>query len=188
MKHSRRTFLLLPLVFLAFGLWQDSRPVKRDDVTAPVTVVLVRHAEKAMDDPRDPQLSEAGHERAEALAKLLGSAGVTHLFSTEYIRTKTTLAPLATDAKLEVEVISARQQPELLARIAGLAPGSFAVVAGHSNTVPAIAEALGCKLSNLHDTPRGSMLGENEYDRLFLLTLPASASKGAAPNVVELRF
>ena len=33
------------------------------------TFILVRHAEKATDDPKDPNLSEAGLMRAQSLAK-----------------------------------------------------------------------------------------------------------------------
>jgi hypothetical protein len=39
----------------------------------PTTVAVVRHAERADDDPRDPHLSAAGHARAEALAEALAA-------------------------------------------------------------------------------------------------------------------
>ena len=35
------------------------------------TFILVRHAEKGTDDPRDPDLSDAGKQRAQVLANLL---------------------------------------------------------------------------------------------------------------------
>jgi hypothetical protein len=34
-------------------------------------VVIVRHAEKATNDPKDPDLSQAGNARAELLARIL---------------------------------------------------------------------------------------------------------------------
>lgn len=186
MKLNRRTLLLITLACFGAGLWQDSRPAATE--VKPVSVFLVRHAEKAKDDPRDPTLSEEGVARAVSLSRLVGESGVTHLFASEYKRTQLTLEPLAKAKSLEVEVVSARTQPKLLKLISELAPGSVAVVAGHSNTVPAIASALGCELPNLTETRGGPMLAEDEYDRLFLLTLPPADAKGVAPTVIELRY
>lgn len=173
---------------LALIAWQESRPVVREEGEPPVTVFLLRHAEKANEHTRDPDLTEAGEARAASLAELLVAAKVTHLFSTEYRRTRNTLAPLAKQTELEVEVVSAREPNQLVQRLRGLPPGSTAVVSGHSNTTPALAAALGCELDGLHETQRGPMLGENEYDRLFLLTLPPAGAKGVTGKVVELRY
>ncbi|MFY0534577.1 histidine phosphatase family protein [Nannocystis pusilla] len=67
----------------------------------------MRHGEKAADDPSDPSLSPAGEARAKALAELLGHAGVTHLFASEYRRTQATLRPLADAAGLQITVLPA---------------------------------------------------------------------------------
>ena len=141
-------------------------------------VVLVRHAEKAADDPRDPSLTAAGKRRAEALATILGSAGVTHLFCSEFRRTRDTLAPLASSRGLELTVVPAREPTQLVAALHALPAGAVAVVAGHSNTVPELVHALG--------GPVGSMTDE-QYDRLFLLVLPAQGA-GPALSTVELRY
>ena len=47
-------------------------------------VVVVRHAEKATDDPRDPSLSEAGLARAEALAAKLAAGSLDAAYSTQF--------------------------------------------------------------------------------------------------------
>lgn len=49
--------------------------------------VIVRHAEKANDDPRDPNLSEAGRARAERLAAALKNQPVRAVYATAYRRT-----------------------------------------------------------------------------------------------------
>ncbi|MEZ5979085.1 MAG: phosphoglycerate mutase family protein [Planctomycetota bacterium] len=191
---QRRTLLaaacsLLGSVLVAAA--PSARPAHQDGVLAepvePVVVFLVRHAEKGDDDARDPGLSAAGERRANELARVLGSAGVTHLFASEYKRTQNTLRPLADAVGHEVEVVSARTPEKQLAAIADLPPGSVAVICGHSNTTPQLAARL--------VDPTGSdaaNLGEDEYDRLFEVVLPArsrvESSTRLAPKLVELRY
>ncbi len=153
---------------------------------APRTVILVRHAEKeaAPQDPRDPGLSAAGAERARELARLLGASAAEHLFSSELRRTRDTLAPLAQALSLPVETVPAARPAELLARLDALAPGSVAVVCGHSNTLPRLAELLGVRCTGLVDTPAGPMLADASYDRVFVVTRPA-AGPGA---LLELAY
>jgi phosphohistidine phosphatase SixA len=151
------------------------------------TVILVRHAEKATDDPRDPSLSEAGVARARALARLLAHARPARLVASEYKRTQATLAPLAAALGKTVEVVAASDTAALARTLAAEAPGTTVVVAGHSNTLPALAAELGAPLHDVQTTPKGPQLGDDEYDRVFVLTLPPSDS-GVAPSVLELRY
>jgi phosphohistidine phosphatase SixA len=151
----------------------------------PTVVVVVRHAEKAKDDPRDPNLSEAGRRRAEDLARLLSTADVTHLFSTQFRRTRQTLAPLAQQQELEVQVISAHDADKQKEALLRLPPGSVAVLAGHSNTVPDMVRSLGGTLDGLLHTEDGDMLHHDEYDRLFLVILPVG---GQGIRTLEMRY
>ena len=151
----------------------------------PTLVFVVRHAEKAKDDPRDPSLSEAGHRRAEDLAQLLSAARVTHLFSSQFRRTRQTLAPLAQQQELEVQVISAHDPDKQKEALLGLPPGSVAVVAGHSDTVPAMVQSLGGNLNGLLHTEDGDMLHDYEYNRLFLVILSAGDH---GLRTLELRY
>lgn len=132
------------------------RPVaaQADDVV----VFLVRHAEK-VDDSADPDLSAEGHERAALLARMLADAGITHIHSTDYRRTRQTGEPLARALGLEVHSYDPRDLPGLAARLSAT-PGRH-VVLGHSNTTPAAVEALG-------GDPVGS-IDDAEYDRLYIV-------------------
>ena len=60
------------------------------------TVFVVRHAEKQSEsnEPGVP-LSEAGRARANRLAAYLKNAGVTAIYSTDFVRTLETAEPLA---------------------------------------------------------------------------------------------
>src|SRR5687767_8092456 len=63
----------------------------------PLTVILVRHAEKEVVPPenKDPNLSMAGQTRAQELARMFGGAGVTSIYATQFKRTQQTVKPLA---------------------------------------------------------------------------------------------
>jgi len=147
----------------------------------PRTVVLVRHGEKASDDPRDPTLSEAGKLRAAALLRLLGETRVTHVWTSEFKRTKDTASAVAAKFQLAPAEVPARDPLALAARLKELAPGSISLVVGHSNTLPAVAKALGAPLSNLAN---GTDLRDDEYDRFAVITL---AREGEDSGLLELR-
>ena len=116
---------------------------------AGVTYVLLRHAEKADDDPRDPSLSAAGVKRAERLAGRLHFAPVVAAYATGYRRTQQTAAPIAKDHRLAVTTYDASQPAAAFAnRLRASHDRGTVVIVGHSNTVPAIAAALcGCEIA-----------------------------------------
>ncbi|HEU4584483.1 MAG TPA: histidine phosphatase family protein, partial [Gemmatimonadaceae bacterium] len=68
-------------------------PAGGDSVST--TVIVVRHAEKAVGQGDDPHLSAAGEARARALARALEDAGVTAVITTQWIRTAETARPAA---------------------------------------------------------------------------------------------
>ncbi len=105
---------------------------------APYQLYLMRHAHKA-DVGKDPVLSACGQAQAAALATLLAKAPLTTLYHTEFQRTRETAAAFngqhrslqsyqATDIKALATKLLQQQQT--------------ALVVGHSNTVPQLAELL----------------------------------------------
>lgn len=158
--------LLLALSVLA--------PAHADPADGSTVVVVVRHAEKATDDPRDPSLSPDGQARAEALAAKLASTGLDVAYSTQYRRTQLTAAPAAKQAGIEVSVrpIDATNATTYAADLArdlrALPAGSTALVVGHSNTAPSIVAALAGQ-------PEVAM-PETEFDRYTVVVLDADGS------------
>lgn len=127
---------------------------------APLTVFLVRHAEK-VDSSRDPALSPDGHLRAEVLAQTLRDAGITRIHSTDFIRTRDTAAPLAQVLGIAVESYDPRSLPAFAEGLR--ASGGRHLVVGHSNTTPGLVAALGGEA--------GAEIDEaSEYDRLYVVT------------------
>ncbi len=166
---------------------ESAVPAPQPAASTARTVILVRHAEKGADDPRDPALSELGRERAQDLARLLARSGARRLVVSEYRRTRETLEPLAAALGLELESVPARELEELAKSLEATPPGETVVVAGHSNTVPALAARLGVALGDVTSAQGGAALDEAEYDRLFVLTLPPAGS-ALAPAVLELAY
>lgn len=154
-----------------------------------MVVALVRHAETAGSTRGggDPPLSDAGRARSAALVRALADSAVTHLFSSEALRSRETVAPLAAARKLEVTTIPAGETERLVAALRDLPPGSVAVVAGHSNTVPRLVAALGGKMDGLVDDPQhGKLIPHEDYGRLVLVVLGSGDHSPA--TTIELRY
>jgi len=164
MPCSRRTFLVLAALLVAAPLAHLSAQAAPP---APVTIFVVRHAERASTESDSP-LSEAGQARAERLAAMLADAGITHAFSTEFIRTKDTVAPVAARAGVTPTVVPARDMNALISALTALPPGARAVVAGHSNTINVIVGRLSSQ-----EIPA---LDDSMYDRLYVVTLAGGAA------------
>jgi broad specificity phosphatase PhoE len=140
-----------------------------DDATV---VYVVRHAERA-DDSEDSPLSAAGEARARTLATMLRDAGITHIHTSDFRRTRATAAPvaIATGAGMELYDID---DLAALAAYVGSTPGRHLVV-GHSNTLRETISALGGE--------PGAEIAQLEYDRLYVLTVTR-----AGTVTVLLRF
>lgn len=155
-------WLLLAGALAAAAQTPSPEPPKEEPSVQPITVVLARHAEKAAEPKDDPPLSAAGERRAGRLADLLEKSGVTALYATDTRRTQQTLAPLAARLGLTVTVVSAKDTAAMAQAILGH-PGGTVVVAGHSNTLGPILEALGA--------PAIEPIGDGDYDNLYVATI-----------------
>lgn len=149
-------------------------PEARDDDPGPVVVYLVRHAEKAEDGTDDPPLTLAGQIRVRVLRQLLSDAGLTHVHTTDWKRTRDTARPFAEALGVEATVYDPRQL-EVLAATIRATPGTH-FVAGHSNTTPVLVAALG---GNPFDP-----IDELEYDRLYIVVI----NPDQPPVTTLLRF
>jgi len=137
---------------------------------SPLTVILVRHAEKEIVPPenKDPNLSLAGQARAQELARMFGGAGVTSIYATQFKRTQQTVKPLADKLGLTATVVEAQKTPDLVKLLRASKPGEVVFLAGHNNSVPEIIAALG--------GPKMPIIPETEYDNLFILTVQSDGS------------
>lgn len=154
-----------------------------DDGFKAMTVFLVRHAEKAAEPPDDPPLLESGMARSNELARILGDAGIGAIYTSQYLRTQQTAAPLArrlgivsTVVPLAMNSMSAGELSHesiaaLATKITGKAGGN-ALVVGHSNTVPETIRALGGDVV--------PTIQAQDFDDLFVVTIYAEGKAKVA--------
>lgn len=136
-----------------------SRPAESQAQRA-VTFVVVRHAEKSSDDPKDPSLSEAGAARARALARSFASRPLTAAYATAFKRTQQTAGPAALAAGVLVRTYDAARAPgDFVGELRRSHAHGTILVVGHSNTVPEIVAGL-CRCPV-------APLGDGDYGDLF---------------------
>ncbi len=164
-NESRMKLLFLRAIFPVLLLCQLA--VAQQNVR---TVFLVRHAEKAS-AAADAPLSPEGAKRAECLASTLKDAGIKQIYVTDVLRTQQTAAPLAKALKIKPTILPAKDSNGLIKNLVYTGGGNILVV-GHSDTVPFVV----ARLQGGTVAP----IGENEYDRMFVMTIAEAAGMPAA--------
>lgn len=163
---SRLLKLVLPIALMTGCAESASRH-------QPLVVFLVRHAEK-VDASDNSKLSIAGNERAAALANILQDADIEYVHSTDFIRTRNTAWPVATQFGVKVDLYEAGELPALASQLKS--NGGRHLVVGHSNTTPRLVELVGGE--------PGTEIQEKEYDRLYIVTI----GKAGVASTVLIRF
>jgi phosphohistidine phosphatase SixA len=136
------------------------------------TIYIVRHAEKETGiDPStmktftDPPLTLEGQERALKLKEILGGKGITHIYSTNTLRTISTAKPLK-ELTLGLPISIYNPKPDstdkFVQMIKGIKKGNILIV-GHSNTVDDLCNKIA------GSTVVAGDLKDSEYDNLFIL-------------------
>jgi len=161
MKRFQNGFTFASISIIALVLMMTNAVSASQDTV----VFLVRHAEKT-EAKDDPALSAAGRQRSQQLANLLSDAGIDHIYSTDFKRTRETASPVAGMTGLDVELYT-WDNPAGLAQSLKQAGKRFLVVVGHSNTTTELVTLLG-------GDPGTEIEETSEYDRLYILTINAN--------------
>ena len=171
-------YAFISLFIMVFSLMAASKLLAQTPAQPPLTVILVRHAEKEVVPPenKDPNLNLAGQARAQELARMFGGAGVTSIYATQYKRTQQTVKPLADKLGLSATLVEAQKTPDLVKLLRGSKPGEVVFLAGHNNSVPEIIAALG--------GPKMPIIPETEYDNLFILLVDGDGTA----KLVKMKF
>ena len=126
------------------------------------TYYIVRHAEKetANTMTSDVSLSEIGKQRAEALKDLLQKENIKYIFSTNFMRTRSTAQPLATAINIPIEIYDPKD-PDFVSKLKSL--NGNVLIVGHSNTVDDLVNDLTGKKEINRDLP------DSAYGDLFVV-------------------
>ena len=153
--------LLLIIILITMSVINGKQPEPsiREDLT---TLILVRHAEKVLDNSEDPVLTAAGKKRAGELAYILAHAPIDFIYSTPYKRTKATIAPVAKSQHLTIKTYPPLQELDFLKKLLKSHKGKTILVCGHSNTIPAM-------VSILTGNKKVIAIKDHVYDNLFML-------------------
>lgn len=167
-------FLIILSISVYTSTCQSPQPT---DVAA--TIYLVRHAEKAKDGTRDPDLTDEGRARAERIANMLKDEKLAAVYSSDYKRTRNTAAPTAKMQGKEITIYNARDlkglKEELLKKYK---KGQKVLVVGHSNTTPFLANLL---------TKEGKyeQIDESDYDNFYKIEMLHNGNWNAVLTTCE---
>lgn len=141
-------------------------------------VFALRHADRTAAG----DLSPAGTERAELLARMLKESGIRTAYCSTARRTQRTMDPLKAllGPALEIVVVAGDDGdgnnghvPQIVAKVKALPADAVAAVVGHSNTVDRVIKGLtGVTIAKIED---------HEFDKLFVLSIPAAGTATVAP-------
>lgn len=141
-----------------FGILLAAALLPSPAAAMPDVVYVMRHLER--DPGGDPDLNAAGRQNAGRLATWFRRDRPAAIFVTQFRRAQQTAAPLAAKAGIKPVVYDANAPQQMLAAVrAAKAP---VLIVGHSNTVPALIEALG-------GPKAGGDLSDADYGRIFKL-------------------
>lgn len=141
------------------------------------TVLLIRHAEKGTTPPQDPPLNPSGQARANELLHVAQKAGVKAIYATNALRSRQTVQPLSTQLNVPITTYPAVDFQGLKGMIMSAHTGDVVLVAGHSDTMESIIQALG-------GTGQSCSLQGDEFDNLCVVTIYGSGKV----NVINLQY
>ena len=127
------------------------------------TYYIVRHAEKAAPDATmssDVPLSDAGRARAAVLKEELQNKKISRIYSTNYIRTRSTAEPLSSALGVPIDTYGPMPDSAFLRKLLG-EKGNVLIV-GHSNTVDDV-------VNMLTGVKQYSDLNDSVYNHLYVI-------------------
>lgn len=143
-----------------------------------LTIILLRHAEKDLTQEEevtpDPKLSPEGEARAEKFAALVEKYKPDAVFSSQFVRTISTVRPFARRKRMMIQFYNHRNLEEIAA-IATAGNFKRIIIVGHNSTTPALTNLL-------IGQNKYKSLDESEYDKIFIVRIKKEKNK---PNKIR---
>ena len=157
---KRALFILIAILFVITISAQEEN--QKSDVS---TYYFIRHAEKVKIESSDPELSAEGKLRAERWAKILGNISFDAIYSTDYIRTRSTTLPTAQSKGLEIILYYPRKIDN--EKFLSETKGKTVLVVGHSNTTPAF-------VNKIIGAEKYKLIDHNTFGNLYIVEITES--------------
>src|SRR5687768_18556181 len=109
-----RKSLILVTLLIAFAVFCQTAIAQEE--FKPITVFVVRHAEKEDEPKQDPPLKKEGVTRSQELARLLAGANIKAIYTSQFARTKLTAEPLVAKSGAPVTSLTLKPNPSDLRR------------------------------------------------------------------------
>jgi phosphohistidine phosphatase SixA len=155
---------------------------------ATTTVIFVRHAD--IDAPMsaaadDAPLNATGRARAELLADVLADVdvvgSVNAIYASPAKRTQQTAEPLASRLGLEVEIDDPYETVRFMREILREHKGEIVLIVTHSDAIAPL-------IDELHGSKRLAPLAPDEYDKMWVVTIPWSGKVKTLGPLPVLQF
>ncbi len=135
--NIRRIPFVIVILLMAFSCSTTNELSSFDGTT----IYLIRHAEKITTTDPDPSLTSKGQERAENLGKMMAGKNLTHIYSTDFKRTRETATPASRSQKIPISLYDVRELDEFVMKLKEMKSANVLIV-GHSNSTPTVANML----------------------------------------------
>ncbi|MEM9547983.1 MAG: histidine phosphatase family protein [Bacteroidota bacterium] len=141
-------------------------------------VYLIRHAEKDTVPKGNPILTKDGYDRSYRLAEIFKKTRLDAIYSTLYNRTMHTVDSLCNAKGLPTKIYQPKNLRQLGNDISSSKELNKVMIAGHSNTTPAMANVL----MDYKILDKG--FPESDYDNLLVVNMLPDGQK----KLYQLRF
>lgn len=149
-----------------------------DNAKGSKVIYLVRHAEKDTVPKTNPILTDAGYERSYRLAELFKKTRLDAIYSTLYNRTMHTVDSLGTIKGLATNIYQPKDLKQLGIDINESNELNNIMIAGHSNTTPAMANVL------MGEKVIETGFDESDYDNFLIVNILPDGKK----KLYQLRY
>ena len=157
---------------------EGGHEIELNDEKGSKVIYLVRHAEKDTVPKENPILTEAGYERSYRLAEILKKTRLDAVYSTLYNRTMHTVDSLATAKGLATNIYQPKDIKQLGIDLNESKDKNMVIIAGHSNTTPAMANVL------MEYKVIDAGFDDSDYDNFLVVNILPNGEK----KLYQLRF